>query len=157
MSINTKYNAQEDRMKLNLSLKEDKKYSFWMTRSQWLNLIFLLQPLLKKSKKKLLKEESIEPKKELKSRGNQENELETQLVKAIKYRVLDEGIALAIVTIQKEVVSIQLKNQDIDAFSTMLLDTAEKVGWEPFAALKRLKVNQNARQAIKSIMNKPYH
>jgi hypothetical protein len=144
-------------MKLNLSLRENKKYSFWMTRSQWLNLIFLLQPLLKKSKKKLPKEESIEPKKELKSASNNENELETQLVKAIKYRVLDEGVALAIVTTQKEVVSIQLKNQDIEAFSTMLLDTAEKVGWEPFPALKRLKVNQNAKQAIKSIMNKPYH
>ena len=157
MSINTKYNSQEDRMKLNLSLKENKKYSFWMTRSQWLNLIFLLQPLLKKSKKKFLKEESIEPKKELKSPSNHESELETQLVKAIKYRVHDEGIALAIVTTQKEVVSIQLKNQDIEAFSTMLLDTAEKVGWEPFPALKRLKANQNAKQAIKSIMNKPYH
>jgi len=128
-----------------------------MTRSQWLNLIFLLQPLLKKSKKKLLNEEGIEPKKELKSPSNNENELETQLVKAIKYRVLDEGVALVIVTTQKEVVSIQLKNHDIEAFSTMLLDTAEKVGWEPFPALKRLKVNQNAKQAIKSIMNKPYH
>ena len=156
MGINAKYNSQEDRMKLNLSLKENKKYSFWMTRSQWLNLIFLLQPLLKKTKKKTFKDEGVEPKRKLRNATN-EYEPNTQLVKAIKYRVLDEGIAIAIESINKEVVSIQLKNQDIEAFNTMLLDTAEKVGWEPFQALKRLKMNQNAKQAIKSIMNKPYH
>jgi hypothetical protein len=63
-------------------------------------------------------------------------------------------MTIIFIPIEGELVSLKLNSKDLESLNSMLLDLAEKIGWDPFPALKRLKDNQNAKKVISNIMNK---
>jgi hypothetical protein len=152
MSISAMYDFQEDRMKLTLKINTDTFQPLWFSRALWLNLIFIIQPYQQKKIKKTLREDKKNSEK--KSKPKNDIQLEPQLVKNIKFKSLPEGIKINLITQKNSNIVITLKLEDIDSFNHMLLDLAERGGWDPFPAIKRFKSRQDAAGAIKHIMNK---
>jgi len=161
VSIKSKYNVLEDRIHLILSPSKDEvAFSFWFSRAVWLNLIFAIQPFANKQKKDSQLEEIKKPKSPKSPKSpNKDSTREkvssaSSLVKAIKYKSLKDGMTILFIPLEGEIVSLKLNNKDLQSLNTMLLDLAEKIGWDPFPALKRLKDSQNAKKVISNIMSK---
>jgi len=152
MGINARYSLLEDRIELFLSNKEQKSYALWFNRSLWLYLIFLIQPFIKKHQSDDSINELKKPKKS--SKNIKQEQAASSLVKSIKCKPLKDGMTIIFIPVEGELVSLKLNSKDLESLNSMLLDLAEKIGWDPFPALKRLKDNQNAKKVISNIMNK---
>lgn len=143
MGLQAKYDPQTDRMRLTLHPAASAPRAFWVTRRQWLGLLQAVTvlpqsgsaeaPPLPRTKKALTAEALIPA---------------PIPVEAIRLRQLAEGVKLVFVAGAKGM-AISLQDPGLQQLKQMLLQQAERAGWDVAAALARLNAQGLARAAMR--------
>lgn len=143
MGLQSKYDLQTDRMRLTLQLANGALRAFWVTRRQWLGLLHAVTvlpqsasaeaPPLPRTKKALTAKALIPA---------------PIPVEAIRLRQLAEGVKLVFAAADKGV-AISLQEPGLQQLQQMLLQQAERAGWDVSAALARLNAQGLARAAMR--------
>ena len=147
MAIKSRYDVAADRMRLELQAAEGASQAYWFSRRQWLALLWRLRAVVQELG--LLPTAPV-PAKGLRPRPPQPIEAgaaEPVMVDGIRLKVEGEGAQLILV-IGKQGRGIKLPAAGVKKFEEMVLMQAERAGWDPQAALQRLKATMVARSAM---------
>lgn len=158
MGISVKFDHFEDRMKLLVDLGDNTYRPLCFRRFQWLNLIFSLRLLAQtnanfisnSSEKKVANKNNINKKNIIKK----SSELLPLIVKDVRVRIFKNKFKLIISSSEESPIVLTMPNANLELLLDSFLDIAEKVGWDPSAALERINFEQKSRLAIKDIMKK---
>jgi len=152
MGISAKYDRFEDRMKLLVEIGNNTLRPFWFKRFQWINLIFAIG-LLSKTKANITSN-SLQKGHPKKDSIKKSLELSPFFVKDVQVKTFKKKSKLIIFPLEASPVFLSIDNDDLRLLNDMLIELAEKAGWDPLAAIDRVNVEQKSRLVIRDIMKR---
>jgi hypothetical protein len=144
MGIKARYDFKEDRMLLILEPKDAKEAErrvYWLTRRQWVGLYAGLGPV--KPEKPEAKQPPVKPQPlpESLTAG-------AQLLDGVKLRRKDDTVQIGFVSGEKTS-GMQVSGESLEQLKRMMQQQADRAGWDPNAAVVRLRAAAQANAAVK--------
>jgi hypothetical protein len=140
MNIRARYDPREDRMRLELQPEIEESKAFSLNRRQWLNLIRAVGVTD-------FPQHKMPPQPPAAQGGQQGSPLPDLRVNALKFRQEKHGLRVVFL-LEGSPVGVLLPNDGLPEIGEMLFRQAERAGWDPAAALDRLKAEEMARETL---------
>ncbi len=146
MALHSKYDPQQDRMRLILRPAQGPLRAFWITRRQWLGLLHALSGAAPAAAAPPGKAPPLAPPKPAVSPDSLA--VAAVPLQGMRLRRMAGGVRLLLVA-DGDTVSLDLPAAAIVEVQSMLRQQAERAGWDTEAALARLGAASVASAALK--------
>jgi len=141
MGIKARYDGKQDRMLLIIEPKEGDRRVLWMTRRQWVGLYGGLGPLKPEKPEAKQPPPKPQPLPESLTAG-------AELLDTVKLRRKDDVVQIGFIANDKPV-GMQVKGDSLEQLKRLLQQQAERAGWDPQAAVVRLRAAAQANAVVK--------
>ena len=150
MALTARYDHNEDRMLLHVQSDPDLSRRYWITRRQWLWLLFRLQTIAKRQGEKLTSLRAMEPPDNAHASLVQEEGLVPVLLETIRVRALERGFRIAFFAGDRAA-NVALTIINVHKAEEFVFLQAERAGWDPQAGVQRLEAGELASTAIRRV------
>lgn len=144
MGIKARYDGREDRMLLVFEADDGSRRALWVTRRQWLNLLSVLGPPKPE-------EEEVTAAKAPAARAQPLPDSITsgaQQLDSIRFSRKDEAVQLGFV-VGDQPIGLALHGDSLERMKQMVQQQAERAGWDPEAAIVRMRAGAAASTAMR--------
>lgn len=146
MSIRTRYDSAQDRMRVILEPKEGDVIALAVTRRLWMAW---LSGILSLDRRKL-ERASPQPAKSTSAAGPRQEPETAELVNAIRIKPVKGGVRVVFATARGNP-GFTIGPDRLERFEAMLLQQARKCGWDPDAAMVRFNERRQKTPAPKTV------
>lgn len=147
MTLKARYEPDVDRMRIVLQQEDGASKVYWAMRRQWLGLLFQLRKTAGQLQVELATPEAPKAPRGRPPKDPATDALEAIMLDGFRVRIVGDNVRLLLVA-DKKARGFSVKASGLRRLEEMVALQAERAGWDPQPAMRRLQAEIDARAAL---------